>query len=195
MKGKQMTDNAHPDLGPTSVAMDFAQGIPEKTGNLFDLSIEGDGFFALQNKNGTTYTRNGSFILNKQNELVTHSGEYVLGETGKIIINGTDINIDSDGTVEVDGNIAGKLKIVSFTNQNELTRTMGGQYIDEGKARQKKADSYRISNGYLEMSNVSAAKEMIDMIDIQHTFETYQKIILTMSDLDKISTSRIGVLS
>jgi flagellar basal-body rod protein FlgG len=175
--------------------MDFAQGLPEKTGNVLDLSIEGNGFFALQSKKGTTYTRNGSFILNNKNELVTHNHEYVLGETGKIIINGKDINIDGDGTVQVDGNIAGKLKIVSFINQNELTRAAGGQYIDEGKAHQKKADNYRVSNGYLEMSNVSAAKEMIDMIDIQHTFETYQKIILTMSDLDKISTSRIGALA
>ena len=44
------------------------------------------------------------------------------------------------------------------------------------------------------MSNVNAVKEMVDMIDIQRTFETYQKIILTMSDLDKISTNRIGKL-
>jgi hypothetical protein len=33
------------------------------------------------------------------------------------------------------------------------------------------------------------------MIDIQRTFETYQKIILTIADFDKISTSRIGKLA
>jgi flagellar basal-body rod protein FlgF len=194
MKGKQAQESARPDLGPTASSMDFAQGTLQGTGNSFDLAIEGEGFFAIQKKTGMAYTRNGSFLLNKNKELVTPAGDYVLGDAGRVIINGSSFQIDADGTVQVDGNVAGKLKIVSFTNPGQLTRTAGGQYIDEGKGGLKKADNYRISSGYLEMSNVNATKEMIDMIDIQRTFEAYQKIMLTMQDFDKISTNRIGKL-
>jgi len=86
------------------------------------------------------------------------------------------------------------IKITAFSNPNDISRAAAGLYVDGGKAGSKNADNYKIASGYLEMSNVSAVKEMVDMIDIQRTFETYQKIILTMSDLDKISTNRIGKL-
>ena len=111
-------------MGPTSTIIDFAQGTLQTTGNPLDVAIEGDGFFAIQQNDGTTYTRNGGFVLNKNKELVTKNGAKVLGESGPIIINGTQINIDADGTIRVDGNLAGKLKIVSFTNPEQLTRSV-----------------------------------------------------------------------
>lgn len=194
MKGKAAQEDSRIDLGPTSTKIDFAQGTLNRTGNKFDLAIESEGFFTIQTKNGITYTRNGSFMLNNNNELVTPAGDYVMGESGKIVISGESVGIDADGSVQVDGSAAGKLKITAFSNTYDISRAAAGQYIDSGKAGPKNADNYKIASGYLEMSNVNAVKEMVDMIDIQRTFETYQKIILTMSDLDKISTSKIGKL-
>jgi flagellar basal-body rod protein FlgG len=104
------------------------------------------------------------------------------------------VGIDADGSIQVDGSVAGKLKITNFSNPEDISRAAAGQYVDSGRAGAKNADNYKIASGYLEMSNVNAVKEMVDMIDIQRTFETYQKIILTMSELDRISTSRIGKL-
>jgi flagellar basal-body rod protein FlgF len=176
--------------------MDLAQGVLEKSGNNLDMAIEGEGFFSLQQKTGTVYTRNGNFVINKNNELVTKNGINVLGESGPIKINGKSIEIDDDGTIRVDGNTAGKLQIAAFKNPRELTRASDGQYIDEGKAGLTKAEKYRVAGGYLEASNVNAIKEMVQMIDMQRSaFETYQKIILTLSDFDKISTTRIGKLA
>ena len=91
--------------------------------------------------------------------------------------------------------MAGKLKIVAFDKPGQLTRTAGGQYVDDGNAGLKKNDTSRIASGYLETSNVNAMKEMVEMIDGHRSFEAYQKIIQTMADLDKISTSRLGRLS
>jgi flagellar basal-body rod protein FlgF len=196
MKGKDAQEGARSDLGLTSIVMDFAQGTLQSTGNSLDIGIEGDGFFAIQQNDGTTtYTRNGSFVLNKNRELVTKSGQKVLGDSGSLIINGAQINIDGDGTIQVDGNLAGKIKIVSFANPGKLTRTAEGQYSDDGSAGLKKNDQYRVASGYLEGSNVNAMKEMVEMIDGHRSFEAYQKIIQTMSDLDKLSTTRIGRLA
>jgi flagellar basal-body rod protein FlgF len=194
MKGRAAQENSRVDLGPTSTKIDFAQGTLNRTGNKFDLAIEGDGFFTIQTKNGIAYTRNGNFILNKNNEIITHAGDYVLGESGKIVISGESVVIDSDGSIQVDGSVAGKLRITAFSNPGDVSRAAAGQYMDSGKAGPKKANNYSMASGYLEMSNVNAVKEMVDMMDIQRTFETYQKIILTMSDFDKISTNRIGKL-
>ena len=194
MKGKAAQENSRVDLGPTSTTIDFAQGTLNRTGNKFDLSIEGDGFFNIQTKKGIAYTRNGNFLLNKNKELITPAGDYVLGESGKIVVLGESIQIDNDGSIQVDGSATGKLKITTFSNPGDISRAPSGQYVDSGKAGPKNADNYSIASGYLEMSNVNAVKEVIDMIDIQRTFETYQKIILTMADLDKISTNRIGKL-
>ena len=194
MKGKDAQENSRIDLGPTATRIDFTQGTLNRTGNKFDLAIESEGFFTIQTKNGIAYIRNGSFMLNKNNELVTPAGDYVMGESGKIVISGESVGIDADGSIQVDGSVAGKLKITSFSNPDDISRAAAGQYVDSGKAGPKKADNYKIASGYLEMSNVNAVKEMVDMIDIQRTFETYQKIILAMSDLDKISTNRIGKL-
>ncbi len=195
MKGKSAQETARSDLGITSIVIDFAQGTLQRSGNPLDVAIEGDGFFAIQQKDGTTYTRNGSFAVNKNKELVTKDGSKVLGESGPISINGTQIDIDADGNITADGNVAGKLKIVAFDKPGQLTRTAGGQYVDDGNAGLKKNDTSRIASGYLETSNVNAMKEMVEMIDGHRSFEAYQKIIQTMADLDKISTSRLGRLS
>jgi flagellar basal-body rod protein FlgF len=196
LMGKQAQEGVRSDFGPTSTIIDFAQGTIQNTGNPLDVAIEGDGFFAIQQNNGTnTYTRNGGFVINKNKELVTKDGAKVLGESGPVIINGTEINIDADGTIRVDGNMTGKLKIVSFVNKGQLIRGAGGRYIDDGSAGLKKSDTNRVSAGYLEMSNVNAMKEMVEMIEVNRSFETYQKIIQTLTELDKISTSRLGKLA
>lgn len=176
--------------------VDFSQGTLVKTGNSLDMAIEGEGFFSIQQQNRTTYTRNGSFNINQNSELVTSSGLNVLGESGPIKISGTTIEIDIDGTIRTDGNVAGKLKIVNFKTPQELIRTGDGQYIDEGKAGLTNAETYRVASGYIESSNINPIKEMIKMMDIQrYDFETYQKVMLTLTDLDKISTNRIGKLT
>ncbi len=194
MKGKNVQEGALMDLGPTVSKLDLAQGTLSITGNALDLAIEGEGFFTIQTKQGNVYTRSGGFLLNKENELVTPKGDYVMGETGKIVITGKNVNVDKDGSIYADENLVGKLKISAFKDPGVLARSTDGRFIDDGKAGLKSAEGYRIAGGYLEMSNVNTVREMTDMMEIQRTFETYQKIILTLTDMDKISTNRIGKL-
>ena len=58
---------------------DFSQGALDKTGNKFDVAIEGDGFFKIRDAEGNvSYTRNGSFLVSNDDYLITKQGEYVL---------------------------------------------------------------------------------------------------------------------
>jgi flagellar basal-body rod protein FlgG len=170
------------------------QGTIQQTGNALDIAINGEGFFAVQTKDGESYTRKGNFSLNRNGEIITSTGEIVLGDTGPIVAKGKDIQIDQTGMVSVDGAQVGRLKIVAFDKPNLLEKIGNGVYSAAAAAGMKvKSDPDLISNA-VEMSNVNAVEEMVTMIEIQRTMEIYQKLILTISEQDKISTSRIGKL-
>ena len=186
-------EGSTPNLSYTRV--DYSQGITQITGNALDVAIQGDGFFTVQTKEGLAYTRKGNFTINKNNQLVTQSGEFVLGDRGPITVTGKDINIDSVGNIKVSGVDSGKLQIVRFENPQALTRIKDGLFTDPGAAKVKKMDKPEIKPRHLEMSNANVIKEMVDMIDIQRSFESYQKVIQTIADLDKLSISRVGRLA
>ena len=194
MNGKKAQEGAMMELGPTVSRKDLAQGTLTATGGSLHAGIEGDGYFTIETKTGKAYTRNGSFRINNKNELVTSKGDYVQGENSKIVITGSKIMIDKDGSIYADDVLVGKLQIATFKDPHALSRSTDGCFVDDGKAGCQKAQDYKIAGGHLENSNVNTVREMTDMMDIQRTFETYQKMILTLSDMDKISTSRIGKL-
>jgi flagellar basal-body rod protein FlgG len=174
------------------VLIDHSQGTLEKTGSLLDVAIQGDGYFAIETPNGERYTRNGSFTLNAGGELVTKSGDAVMGEGGRITISGRKIEIDNAGNVSVDGNNVGKIKLVDFKKKDALIKKGAGLFEASAKAEQSAVETPEMRSGYLETSNVAAVKEMIEMINIQRSFEAYSKAMQTISDQDRLSTSRIG---
>jgi flagellar basal-body rod protein FlgG len=175
--------------------IDFRPGMPEKTGNALDLRIEGDGFFAVQTREGQAFTRRGDFTIDRENRLVTQEGDPVMGENGLIRLKKGVITIGRDGSVLVDADVAGKLRVVDFENRSALKRIGGSLYKDPGTAGMKKPVRFEISSGFLELSNVDMIREMTEMIDVNRSFESYQKIIQTLSDLDKLSVNRIGRLA
>ncbi|HUV49828.1 MAG TPA: flagellar basal-body rod protein FlgF [Anaerolineae bacterium] len=174
---------------------DYSRGIMQKTGNVLELAIDGDGFFAVQTKAGVAYTKDGRFTLNKDGGLVTQAGDYVLGGGGKIAIEGNNVLISEDGVISVDGNEVDTLKITGFSEPSALVKLNPGLYLNpDNLAGAKKEENARVQSGYLELSNVQAIREMVEMINIQRTFESYQKAIQTLGEQDKLSTSRIGRL-
>jgi len=174
------------------VVIDHSQGTVEKTGSPLDVAIQGDGYFAIETPNGERYTRNGSFTLNASGELVTKSGDAVMGEGGRITITGKKYQIDNSGNITADGNSVGKIKIVDFKKKDALAKKGAGLFEATDKAEQSSIDNPEVRSGYLETSNVSAVKEMIEMIDIQRSFEAYSKAMQTISEQDRMSTNRIG---
>ena len=63
-----------------AVAQQFTQGSLTVTGNNLDLAINGNGFFKVQQPDGSAaYTRAGNFKLDKAGDLVTNDGSHVMG--------------------------------------------------------------------------------------------------------------------
>ena len=70
---------------------DFSQGPLRRTGEVFDLALDGQGFFEIELENGQrAYTRAGHFRLNGEGELVTADEGYkvvpLVEDVGKPII-------------------------------------------------------------------------------------------------------------
>ena len=187
------TDAGRPAQG-SATTVDYSRGIMQKTGNVLDLAIDGKGFFTVQTKAGAAYTKDGRFTLNKDGELVTQAGDYVLGRGGKIVIKGSDIRISQDGVISVDGDEIDALKIMGFREPSALVKRGVGFRNPDNLAGAEEEKNAHVQSGYLELSNVQVIREMVEMINIQRTFESYQKAILTISEQDKMSTSRIGKL-
>ena len=71
----------------------FTQGTPTATGNVTDMMVQGDSFFAVQSptlpatsQSTALLTRNGAFTVNSNLQLVDASGNQVLDTSGKPII-------------------------------------------------------------------------------------------------------------
>ncbi|MBL6721807.1 MAG: flagellar hook-basal body complex protein [Planctomycetes bacterium] len=97
-------------LGAAGMETDrtFSQGALTGTGRIFDLALEGDGFFALQGNNRRMFTRVGTFGLDLNHMLVDQGSGYpVLDVTGNTITVDTDALFPPSATqnLELQGNL------------------------------------------------------------------------------------------
>ncbi len=178
-----------------TIRPDMEQGDLNSTGNELDIAITGKGFFKINTENGIRYTRKGNFTLDPDGTLITQSGDKVMGKSGTIKITGKNISIDSKGNIQTDDGNIGQLDVVDFENYKGLIKegkTHFKNQLDESEI-EIPAESI-ISQGYTEISNVNAADEMVNMIHSLRAFETYQKSMRTIDDLNNQAINQVGRL-
>lgn len=190
------TDNKFERVGKAiHDVTNLQEGSFMQTDNPLDLAIHGNGYFKVQTPNGDRLTRAGQFLVNNEQQLVTQQGYPVLADGGAITINGNDISIAKDGSVSVDGNLAGMIDMVTAANLEDLQKEGGNLFrIREGGAEEPATDA-TVSQGFLEKSNVSTMAEMTAMLDLHRAYEAQQKIVSSIDDLDSKAISRVGKLN
>ena len=57
----------------------FSNGNVDSTSVSSNMALQGNGFFVVQDANGTSYTRNGDFTVNSQGQLCAQDGQLVMG--------------------------------------------------------------------------------------------------------------------
>lgn len=163
---------------------DFTQGPVQRTGNPFDLALDGQGFFKVQTQKGLRYTRDGALGLDKENTLVTRNGDPVLGDNGPIRINGAEVSVGTDGDIQVDGAPLDRISLVHFKDPRLLLKEGANYYVDPGKAEElPRPESTTVHQGYLEESNVDLTEEMIRMVEAFRAFESMQKGIQSIDEM------------
>ncbi len=169
--------------------LDFSQGALTPTGNPLDLAIEGQGFFAIQTKEGIRYTRDGQFVRAPDGLLTTQGGEAVLDAKNKPIrIPAGTVVIGSDGSVSVNGAIAGKIALSGFSSPVALTPEGADRYVAAAGAKPQAA-SGAIRQGALEASNQNVIEGSLQLILMQRQAEMMQKAVSIFSnDFDKTAS-------
>lgn len=185
-----------PYAPPFSTVVDFSQGPLQHTGNPLDVAINGPGFFSVQTPEGVQYTRQGSFTLDSEGTLVTADGYPVLGDGGPITLEEGRVEISLDGTIYLNGDEAELLAVTVFDDPQVLKKAGNGRFsLPQGANPGDRPDDVEISQGYVEMANVSVITAMTEMIETSRMFELYQKVIQTADDADGVSISKVGDVS
>lgn len=179
----------------------LSQGELVHTSTPTDLAIEGAGFLEVRQTNGElAYTRAGNLRVDSTGRLVTTHGEVIQPEL-TIPTDTLELTIRDDGTVlaKVPGRDTpeevGSLELTLFPNAGGLVslgRNLLGVSQASGEAirvRPGEQGAGRLSQGYLENSNVQAVTEMIDMISTQRAYELNSKVIQTADQMLQRLTS------
>lgn len=157
---------------------DTQEGPVKPTGNPLDLAIQDEGYFVVETDNGERYTRNGRFQLDEGGQLVTQHGHPVLSDANAPIFfspEDRNITITSDGTVATENGALGKLRIVTFENQQQLENQAGGLLRTNADAQE--VERPKVQQGALEGSNVNPILEMSKMIRIHRSFNSAKDFI------------------
>lgn len=168
------------------------QGPVKVTTGLFDLAINGEGFFACQLPNGQiAYTRDGSFKMDAQGRLTTSSG-YPMIPAIQIPPGTAGVTITGNGQVKVmttDGqeNEIGQIQIVNFLNPGAM-RNIGENLRMPASASGPPVQGVpgegtlgTLQQGAIEASNVKPTESIMDMISAQRTYESNARV-MTVGD-------------
>lgn len=182
---------------------DFVQGPLQNTGNVSDMAIEGEGFFRVMTGNGSyAYTRDGSFKIDSNGQMVTSNGYRLLPDIilpQNFIHNSLTVTQDGRVTVKVPGNQnpvqVGQIELYRFVNPAGLNAV--GQNLFKVTSASGPAIGGRpgfsgmgsVQQKFLEMSNVSVVREMVDMIVAQRAYEMNSKAIQTTDTMMGIANN------
>ncbi|GHS92865.1 flagellar basal-body rod protein FlgF [Synergistales bacterium] len=183
-KGKQTIGSMGLAATYSQSFMDSHPGVVRTTNNPFDVAISGEGFFAVQDGQGNTfYTRQGNFQLNADGNLVTLDGFTLQGDGGEIAVgDASQAKILSSGQVWADGEIVGQLTLFTFENPTFLQQVSKNNLQaneNSGAPIAVPIEEIKLSDGAVEMSNVSVVEEMTRMIEAQRAYEAASKALTT----------------
>ena len=178
----------------------FTQGSFKQTENELDIEIEGDGFFQILLPDGSlAYTRDGSFKLDGDGNIVTNEGNFMEPQI-TISQDAIDIEINPEGVVteELPGGVrnqVGQIQLAKFVNSAGL-QALGGNLFRETPASGSPIVSIPGQNGtgatrqgFLEISNVNVAEELVNLIVAQRAYEVNSRSIQTQDSMLQTATS------
>ncbi|KZK77656.1 Flagellar basal-body rod protein FlgG [Pseudovibrio sp. W64] len=178
----------------------MSPGSVTQTGNEYDITIRGEGFFQIQRPDGTTgFTRDGSFARSQTGQLVTKDG-YTVQPGITIPDNARDLTINVQGLVQaMDDNDQvlnlGQLEIARFTNKAGLEAIGDNLFLETPASGPPQTDNPgnagfgNILQRHLESSNVDAVTELSNLISAQRAYEMNSKIIKAADEMYSTTTN------
>lgn len=171
---------------------DFKQGGETPTGRDLDLFISGNGFFSVQQADGTVkFTRDGSFQKDGSGRLVTNNG-LIVQPPITFPADTLTTSISSDGVVSITtGSAPGQIKVLgqiqltSFPNPAGLSQEANNLF-SETPASGNPTTAIAGTNGLgtlkqnsLEDSNVDMTAEMTNLVTAQRAYDANSRVLNT----------------
>jgi len=169
----------------------FAVGAIQRTSNNFDVAINGVGFIPVTSPTGdVTYTREGSFKVDKDGYLTTNDG-YLVGDGIQLPVNYDNFKINPNGEVEIfssDGTnrqTLGIIPLVNFQNPEGLKKADNNKYYltEESGEPVLVKNHTRFKQGNLEITNVNIFDEVNSMMRMNASLLASFKVMQTVNDL------------
>lgn len=179
--------------------INFSQGTFDRTENVYDLALNGPGFFRLRDTAGNIiYTRNGRFYLDNNGFMTNNEGMHLLSDRYNLIrIDGGEVIIYGNGDIVVDGEVTDTLGLADFAQADYelLVGTGKQQFVKPAAVNEiRPSVSTTVLQGYLEESNVDPVLTMVEMIDVFRMYELGQKSIQIQDQTLQKVVNEVGVV-
>jgi flagellar basal-body rod protein FlgG len=176
------------------------QGSPTNTGGLYDIAIDGRGYFQIMLPSGeTAYTRAGNFALNGEGQLVTDDG-YAVQPNISIPQDAVDVSISKTGQVQVitagqtEPQIVGQLELATFFNEAGLEAVGDNLLLETAASGAANVGTPgdvgfgQLLHKFTEASNVDAVAEISALIIAQRAYEMNSKVITTADQMLSVAS-------
>ena len=203
----------------------FSQGSLQATNGSLDLAIMGEGFFTLGQPLGRlatvtdrpSFTRDGSFQLDREGNLVNTDGLPLLG-LGQIPINIpflrsvtdgvnstekilSEISVNSEGEILATYGLdniekVGQIELADFVNEHGLKNIGNARFQQTQESGvptfglPKERTIGKIQAGFLEKSNTDITDEIVLMLRTQRAFNGCSKLLQSEIDVTKKLSQR-----
>lgn len=167
-------------------SIDFTPGQLEYTGDPLNVALNGDGFFQVQQADGSFgYTRKGLFKLNSEGTLIDTNGRQVMSAAGgPITLPDPNVDISPDGSIWYQGEQVARIGVFQFADKSILRRAPGSLFLPKDKSQPTPLSDPQLVQRNLESSNVDMMQTMVRMTSNLRTFESIQKALSVYDSMD-----------
>lgn len=167
----------------------FTQGELRATRGVYDLAIDGAGFFELSTDDGrSVYTRDGQFRLDAEGALVSIHGPR-LAQDIRIPEGAKEVRVDAKGEItailegEKERSVLGQIELAAFAAPDLLSSIGDNQFQADDAAgaptygRPGETGFGQLQQGQVEMANVEMIDEMSALVLAQRAYQLNARVL------------------
>jgi flagellar basal-body rod protein FlgF len=173
-----------------------ASGGLTKTGNAFDVAVQGHGFLALAAPQGTIYSRDGRMQMLADGQLVSLNGYAVLDAGGaplQLDPTGGAPQIARDGMIHQGGKRMGAIGLFALPETGAYHRTDNAGIVPSQPPEAIVSfanDGF--AQGFVEEANVNPIHEMVRLIEVTRAFEGLQSLTDDVGNAERNAIQTLG---
>ncbi|MDX8380819.1 MAG: flagellar hook-basal body protein [Ghiorsea sp.] len=174
--------------------IDTQAGNIKQTGNALDFAIVADGFFQVEQRDGSVaLTRAGNFSRDAEGKLITQGGLAVLDDSqSPITLPDGVVSGTNDGSIYVNNELVSQLGLVTLINPNDLKQVEGTLLVTPDGNTESATGQVVVKHGAIETSNVNSVLAMTEMVATLRSYESTMKVVEQYNQLAGQLSSDVG---